>query len=184
MNRTVESDMNISIWLFNNLVWPMCKENGLFSGDLIRMEGRPDVELANMLDYHSGIDGWHIHKINGIRGIASRVQWRGGEDWRTFTIRVARKSGVATEYQKRNLAINSQNGWLYPFITLQAYAKTKQGPILSIGVIKTTTLYSYITKIGLENINSRWAYDGKAKFAYITWDELLKNGYDVKIVNG
>jgi len=86
--------------------------------------------------------------------------------------------------KKRNLAINSQNGWLYPFITLQAYAKTKQGPILSIGVIKTTTLYSYITKIGLENINSRWAYDGKAKFAYITWDELLKNGYDVKIVNG
>jgi hypothetical protein len=47
------------------------------------------------------------------------VQW--GNARNTFTIRYKRASGAKTEYQKRSEAILNNKGYLYPYLTIQAY---------------------------------------------------------------
>ncbi|GAG64319.1 unnamed protein product, partial [marine sediment metagenome] len=66
-NQKVKDDMAWSSKLFNEQVWPAIKPF-LDYGELMSMEGRPDIELAKQLDMKAGIDGWQIHK-DGIRGI-------------------------------------------------------------------------------------------------------------------
>jgi hypothetical protein len=172
MNNAVSSDMAWSSVLFLDRVWPLCKGR-LGGGELMQMEGRPDTELARMLDMRAGIDGWHL-RDEGMRGIASRIQK--GNDWRTFTIRMKRDSGATTEYEKRNTAING--GWIYPRITIQAYAQTEKGPILSIGIAYTSDIIGFINK-GLHRIRNI----NNATFAVCEWIKMKTNGYRVDIID-
>lgn len=65
-----------------------------------------------------------------------RVQW--GINYKTFTIRYRRASGAVTEYAKRLAAIRGNDGALYPYLTIQAYAdKREQGHLLSYAIVKT-----------------------------------------------
>lgn len=174
MNGNVESDMKWSSKLFVTQVWPLCQK-ACGGGELMRMEGRPDVELAQTLDMMAGIDGWQLH-ADGMRGIASRVQ-AGEKDWSTFTIRMKRDSGATTEFEKRLIAINGERGWIYPHLTIQAYAKTQDGPIISVGIALTKDLIDYIQK--------NHAYEKRtdnATFAVCSWDRMQKLGYGLKIL--
>ncbi len=172
IKSSVAKDMKWSSTLFINQVWPIAKK--YIGGELMQMEGRPDMELATMLDMKAGIDGWNIH-TNGLRGIASRIQ--AGADWRTFTIRESRDSGAETEFEKRKRAIES-NEWLYPAITIQAYAQTQTGPILSIGITHTTTIIKYI-KDGCSYIRPTC----NARFYVCEWDKMSKNNYKVLVID-
>jgi hypothetical protein len=137
------------------------------------MENRPDVELAKKLDMKAGIDGWHIHRI-GMRGIASRVQI--GKPWNSFTIRLSRDSGAKTEYAKRLAAIEQpRHGWMFPSITVQAYAESKTGPVISCGITKTVDIIQYI-KDGM-HVTRRTK---NASFAVCFWNKMQASGYEVK----
>ena len=171
MLAEVEKDLAWSTVLFENKVWPIIKDI-MGGGDLIKMESRPDSELALELDQKSGIDGWHICN-NGIRGIASRIQ-KGDKAWNTFTIRLSRDSGTKTEYEKRLEAISGDKGWIYPHITVQAYSKTEDGPILSVGVARTEDIMCYI-KEG----NNKTNRTTNAVFAVCPWDSMKQKGYKV-----
>jgi len=140
----------------------------------MRMEGRPDSELSTILDMYAGVDGWHI-KENNLRGIASRIQI--GTDWKTFTIRMMRDSGACTEYEKRKFAINSDKGWLYPQITIQAYSQTKEGPILSCGISRTVDIIQFI-----DNKLHKSRRTSNALFAVCSWAEMIAAGYNVKVL--
>ena len=181
MPKDVASDMSWSSSLFHNEVWPIIRPL-VGNGDLLQMEGRPDIELANLLDQKSGIDGWHIHK-NGMRGIASRVQVSNPRrPYNTFTIRLSRRSGAKTEYEKRSLAISNENcqGWIYPFFTVQAYAASTQGPVISCGIAKTIDLFDYIAR-GLwdDCLPTR---EGDAKFYVCDWEMMRRSGYEVWVL--
>jgi hypothetical protein len=173
MNSDVKSDMKWSSHLFLTQVWPMCK-GPLGGGDLMRMEGRPDMELAKTLDMKAGIDGWQLHN-DGMRGIASRVQ--AGKEWSSFTVRMRRDSGATTEYEKRLAAIQDGRGWLYPHVTIQAYAQTQEGPIVSVGIVLTKDLIGFI-----QNGYSYKKRTGNALFAVCMWDKIESAGYPMKII--
>lgn len=174
MDNQVQSDMDWSSVLFTDQVWPVIKKH-VGGGELMRMEGRPDIELAQKLDILSGIDGWHIHQ-RGMRGIASRVQQ--GFAYNTFTIRTSRDNGAETEYAKRVEAISSDGGWIFPHLTVQAYVKTKNGPILSVGIAKTADIIEFIEK-GLHKMRRT----SNAEFAVCCWGEMKKHGYKVIVAN-
>lgn len=172
MQADVAADMSWSSALFQSQVWPLIMKSGKF-GDLIQMEGRPDVELARQLDMRSGIDGWEMTLNGGMRGIAARIQ-KTDKSWRSFTIRMSRNNGAATEYQKRLRAITCGNGLIYPHLTVQAYARTHSGPIIEIGICKTFDLIQFI-KQGNHEIKPVH----NAKFAACYWDKMNEKNMEV-----
>lgn len=140
-------------------------------GDLVNIETN-DSLLANMFDQYSGIDAFQIVK-GQLRGVAIRVQW--GNAWNTFTIRYKRASGAKTEYQKRSEAILSNNGYLYPYLTIQAYLDKRgdASDILSCCVIKTEDLYKYLFA-NMPSLKSRKCPEGN-EFLYVGFDDLVKS---------
>lgn len=176
MSKAVARDMSWSATLFIEQVWPLIVKQ-LGGGELLQMEGRPDTQLARMLDMKAGIDGWHISG-EGMRGIASRVQ-ETTRPWNTFTVRMSRTSGATTEFEKRCLALKQVGrGWIYPSITVQAYAATKDGPVLTCGIAQTCDIIEFIER-GLHKMNKTT----NASFAVCHWDKMKNNGYRVEIIN-
>lgn len=165
-------DLSRSGDAFTSVVWPTVRPH-LDGGDLLLMEGRPDVELARLLDMKAGIDGWQIHP-QGMRGIASRVQV--GRAWDTFTIRLSRDSGAATEFSKRRDAISSGR-WVYPAVTVQAYLGGWDGPVLSVGVALTKDIIAFI-EAGLHEVRRT----SNASFAVASWAAMRRAGYRVKVL--
>lgn len=139
--------------------------------------------VLNMFDYYSGIDAIHIYN-NQMRGIAVRVQWS-NKSWNTFTIRYKRANGSKTEYKKRREAIYGNNGWFYPFLTIQAYFdKRDDNPkMLSFGIVRTKDLYDYIedNKTKIES-KLRVCPEGNS-FIYVSFKDLQKAGKKIIIKN-
>ncbi len=176
MSYDVAQDMKWSAKLFCEQIWPLIRPY-VDGGDLLKMEGRPDIQLANELDMKAGIDGWHING-KGMRGIASRVQ-EASCPWNTFTVRMSRDSGATTEFEKRKIALEDiERGWIYPAITVQAYVATKEGPILSCGIAKTSDIIAFVTN-DLHYIKST----SNAQFAVCNWEKMQSQGYKVKIIS-
>lgn len=117
--------------------------------------------MATALDTLAGVDLWYVANRE-VYPVASRVQY--GRAWNTFTIRYSRRSGVATEYQKRVTSILS--GSLYPRITIQAYIQG--GQLLAAAAVDTEHLIHKATE-HLHQIRVNGA-DG-ASFIYVSWDQ-------------
>lgn len=119
-------------------------------GELVSIE-LEDEQIAKWFDIYSGIDAFH--KLNNqLRGVAIRCQWknptwRGTYPFDTFTIRYSRKTGTKTEYAKRMEAIYGNMGYLYPYLTIQAYFDDKENPnrIMSFAIVKTEDLYRFVS---------------------------------------
>jgi hypothetical protein len=121
-----QKDLDWSANAFSSLIWPVLSE--IIGGELIHVEQITEISFAKDFDQLSGIDAWHIIKDKAIRGIASRVQEcpLQFKPYNTFTIRKERNnSKYPTDYEKRKKAINSNKGWLYPHLTIQAYISSK-----------------------------------------------------------
>lgn len=170
-------DLDKSTKLWQTLVWPVVR-GALRGGELLRMEGSPE-KIAYLLDVRAGIDGFQVHDTHGLRGIASRVQVT-SRPYNTFTIRTERESGVDTEYIKRRDAITSQDGWLYPALTIHAYVKTWDGPLLSAGVAYTSDIIECIER-GWCTFNSV-TRNGAATFAVVDWQEMKSRDFRVAII--
>lgn len=149
----------------------------ILKGEFEVVEGETVDHLAKLLDMLAGIDVWHVDKINGIRGIALRIQ-TGEKNWHTFTIRSVRDSGAKTEFEKRKYAI--ENGYLYPYLTVQAYI-TKDNKLVSFAVAKTKDIIEMIDN-GCANIQHTGRNQiGQAQFYVIDWYEMKKQGYKMEI---
>jgi hypothetical protein len=171
MGNNVKQDMTDSATAFESLIWPVVLP-WVGGGNLLQMENISDSKFASILDMKAGIDGWQIHS-DGMRGIASRIQ-QGDKAWNTFTVRMARDSGAKTEYEKRTIAIETGK-YIYPYLTIQAYIRTWEGPILSIGLAKTVDIISFIA-CGLHTLRRT----SNAEFAVCPWDDMNDNKYHVK----
>lgn len=145
-----------------------CKEFAYCSFRTI--ESRTKDELRNDLDARAGIDAYQRWPV-AMRGIASRVQ-SDGINHRTFTIRESRPSGVSTEYQKRLQVIKRRDeGFLYPYWTVQAYMSEVGGDLLSVAVAKTVELYQFIEQqeSGGRKLPRNVAKNGGQTFIYVGW---------------
>lgn len=173
MYELFTKDMDWSSALFANLVWPLLRDR-IGGGELLQMENRPDHDLAQVLDTKAGIDAFQV-RGDLMRGIACRCQV--GTDYRTFTIRKSRHSGTRTEYDKRLEAISSPGCCLFPALTIQAYAKTETGPILSAGAAYTKDVFSFIQegKAGTKPVNN-------ATFWVVPWRDFEMSGRKIEIV--
>jgi hypothetical protein len=173
-------DLSDSVFDFQRLVKPKIAELNFMRGEIISIEIVTDVKfkyLANKFDQLSGIDAWQIVEPEGIKGIASRIQW-GLKPWNTFTIRYQRCTGRETEYNKRKKAMDSGD-WLYPFYTIQAYIETRRiGKLISLAIAKTKDIFAMIEKKQCyEKPNSD---DGNI-FKIVSWSAMKLQNYDIKI---
>lgn len=141
------------------------------------VEGVTVEELADNLDKLAGIDVFHIDKLRGMRGIASRIQ-PSNKNWHTFTIRHKRQSGARTEYEKRKYAI--ENNYLYPYLTLQAYT-TKDNILIAYALARTRDIIEMIDK-GYYKTNETGKYQcGQASFFVVDWYEMKEKGCKIFI---
>ena len=165
------SDANKDFSLFRNELLSHIK------GDLVDIETK-DTELAKLFDQYSGIDA--VQVVNRqLRAVAIRVQW--GKAWDTFTIRYKRKNGSKTEYQKRAEAILNDRGYLYPYLTIQAYLD-KRGDatsLLSCGVVKTKDLYQYMFA-NMPLIQTKPCPEGNT-FLYVSFEELERDKANILV---
>lgn len=151
VSRDVERDNEKGIrdaYRILSLLAMHCKEFGSHS----KFEVFPTLNgnrTYSYLDQIAGYDGLQIGR-SAIRGFALRVQWE--KDYRTFSIREGRPTNATTEYEKRRLAVeHSNDGYMFPHWTIQAYADCPGGDILSIGLAKTRELYPWIKQIELND---------------------------------
>ncbi|MDI9548437.1 MAG: hypothetical protein QM346_12650, partial [Chloroflexota bacterium] len=125
----------------------------------------------------AGIDEWLIHASGSIRGIASRVQ-RDGTLWRTHTLRSRLWSGMETELQKRNRAIDDD--WLYPTLSIHGYLTEDGETLLGFALVKTRDLMVLINKAIQNGQRPRPARDEDGKtnwFNWAYWYEFKHAGY-------
>jgi hypothetical protein len=127
---------------FLNIVWPEISIVPLIGGGALRsVEAVTDRGFAKELDFLAGIDAWQIltQPASSMRGIASRVQWGAAHD--SFSIRTSSRYGQETEFQKRLHAVrNTEEGYIYPHFTVQAYLEARQGQLISAAAVRTKDL--------------------------------------------
>lgn len=169
------NDMNWTSGLFEQHVWPSISEL-CGGGEIITMEISVD-QLADAFDKHSGIDAWQVTPDSGMRGIGSRIQ-RIKDDVRpydSFTVRAKRFNGVKTEFAKRKEAVESNRGFVYPYLTVQAYVREQDNQLLSAAVCKTADLIWFI-----ENGYSQENQTTNAAFYVCFWRDMVKAGVKIK----
>lgn len=164
---------------FVRVVWPAvqrtCAE--LRESTLRMVEGNAQNHIAYELDVYAGIDAYQRTAF-GLRGITSRVQW--GKDYHTFTVRIERPNGARTEYGKRITSLQQDNeGFLYPFWTIQAYIDRPGGTLLSAGLAKTRELYHSIEqrKASGHPCEERPAGKGGERFLVVRWEDYRRAGH-------
>lgn len=175
-----ETDLTDSAYDFLKIVYPRLKQLNFIRGNLIPIEAATDIKFKNLaqkFDQLAGIDVWQIVENEGIKGIASRIQW-GEKAWNTFTIRKSRSSGAKTEYEKRLYAIET-NEWIYPYYTIQAYiSERRTGRLISMAITKTVDIFDIIKKGNyIEKINKQ---DNNV-FMIVSWEEMKQHNYKIKI---
>lgn len=135
-----------------------------------------ETNIAAMFDQYSGVDALHLANRQ-LRLVALRVQWC--RNWATFTIRYKRRSGAATEYMKRVEAIQSDKGWLYPHLTVQAYLDKRgdASEILGCGIVKTKDLYDHI-HLNMPNLQIQRCNEGN-QFLVVPFCDLQRARKDI-----
>lgn len=177
LRSDVKRDMNKSTPDFLRIVWPVLQEKcpELRGGRIQSVEGK-DKELAADLDILAGIDAYQRWD-RAMRGIACRVQWE--RNYRSFTVRTSRPHGTDTEYQKRLAVLKRRDeGFLYPYWTIQAYLAQPGGRLLSVALAKTAELYLWIEQYekNVAPLPRRVAKNGGEGFLYVSWDHYRLSG--------
>jgi len=178
----VEKDLKDSAYDFMRVVLPKIID-WMGGGEIIPIEQEVTERIYKIFDSLAGFDIIQIKDKEGIRGIASRVQWGWMDDFGcqnpTITIRKSRPSGIPTEYQKRKTAIESKAGLLFPYYQSQAYIAPprRKGNLLYVCLVRTVDLYDYIAKFS-KSIKTRTAKDGNVFYA-IQISDLKQAGYHI-----
>lgn len=167
-----KAQLSWSSEVFDRLVRP--EASRLLGGQFEIVEAVTATGVAKTLDVLSGVDLWLVRDGQGVRAVASRVQ-KTFKSWRTFTIRKARDSGAATEYEKRKHAFEHE--YLYPHLTLQAYVNQQADQLLGFAAMRTRSLWAMI-EAGQCTVNRTGAnQNGQASFYVVRWDDVGPAGY-------
>lgn len=145
----------------------------LRGGRILPVEGSDD-EVCKMLDVTCGTDYFQVYDKSGlVYGVASRVQYT--KNYRSFTIRKARQSGVETEFEKRKRAV--ERGGIYPVLTMQMYTDGQK--IHGLAIVKTVDLIAFVDRGCAVERKTGTDKVGQASFYVCYWDDMRKAGYNV-----
>lgn len=161
-------DFNVSIekssTIFEQLCVPELKKE--FNCEFISIEKNQDIHSHKIMDTMAGIDALAFKKDEGVRGVASRIQY--GKVWNTFTIRKSRESGVTTEFEKISKAIEDDN--MRSFYTVHAYVNHNN--IEAMAICLTKSLFQLIRdgKFTVKKTNPD--QKGQAEFYVVKWSDF------------
>jgi hypothetical protein len=172
LNSTVYKDTNETAIIFDKLLKPKLVD--LLGGDVENIENNKKDKMSMAFDRYAGIDAWLIKGDEGIRGIASRIQF-GNTNWRSFTIRKERETGHITEFEKRKYAI--EHNWIYPYWIIQAFISKDKQKILGFAVAKMQDIIEIINRDLCYERKSGDDQIGKTSFYVIDWDIIKNNNY-------
>lgn len=151
----------------------------LNGGEIHPVEG-DDNKICQILDQTCGMDYLQVYKDRNLTwGIASRIQTYNpaSKPFNSFTVRKARESGAATEYEKRRDAI--ARGGIYPYLTMQAYVNEDTGEIDSLAIARTVDIMDFVDSGKASERHTKADKIGQAAFFVAYWDDLEKSGYKV-----
>ena len=176
--ETIDKDLGKSANDFEIYVKPHVLR--LLKGKIKTVEGVTDDWMTRMLDVIGGVDAWYIDNEKGIRGIASRCfnankDWR--KEWASFTIRLSRGTKNKTEYLK--LVESLEEGWLYPYWTIQAYINHESKRLVAFAIAKTEDVLDMIEKGKCEERKTKHLKTGESSFYVIKWQEMRDAGYKI-----
>lgn len=172
---TLTENLSNSAYDFQRAVWPVVKE-WVGAEDLYPSE-TDSGPFAAVADIFAGIDAWVLDK-NGVRGVASRIQYvLGGPTYVSFTIRARLPSGWPTELDKRLQALSKpEEGYLFPMFTVQAYLnEPRTGDPEYICMVKTKDLFDHVARHRDELPVRRNRHDG-SEFLVVWCERLLEDG--------
>ena len=175
--KEIEDRISELSTIFEHTLWPIVKRY-VGGGRVLVTEVHAGDSMRAALDVCAGIDAFQVNDT-GVRAIASRIQQ--GRDYRSYTIRTRSRGGNETEIDKRTRATQSNDGYMYPHLTIQAYMSAGYTlPVLSIGIVRTRDLYHALS---LRDWPRRRNSDG-SEFVFLHWDELTESGIKVVQIAG
>lgn len=155
-------------------IWPAYQAQ---FGDPVPVESVTANDFARELDVRSGIDMWLMSRDGHMRGLASRVQW-GDKSWDTFTVRMKRVSGYATEFDKRVAQIATP-GTVWPWYFCHGYMSKDRTRLIAAALARTADVIAAVQfGIGFEKPNSE---DG-TRFWCVPWRDLAGTGAQLQVV--
>jgi hypothetical protein len=190
MDERVRRDLERSRAAFQQHCWPRIRPQ--FGADarlqvVERVHGA-EAELAKVLDVDGGVDAYVVTAAEGVRAIASRVQFGVEQYFKTFTIRLRRSSGVMTELDKLWRAV--RHGATRPQLHLHAYVSETGRDFKALAMMPTITLLRSIFGPGRDGLNrdapaSPWGVRStdNAVFLHATWADLLAEDLPVTIIH-
>lgn len=180
MTEKWKEELAYSTYINQKYVFPIIREwlqNKIESVE----DKRTDHKIIKLLDSFAGIDAIEVDPNKGIRGIALRCQWVSNKRFDSFTVRHTRANGFATEFGKRLFQMISEQGWIYPALTVQSYfqknGRERTEELLSVGMTMTRSIYEVIHSQDFQLFTSQ---DGN-KYAAVGWDQMVRLGYHVNI---
>lgn len=179
MRSDVAFDMEWSSKAFVDVVWPRIR-HWFGESDVIPVETVTEAAFAKQLDIDAGVDFWVVRKNKGLTPVASRIQLikPGAMPYNSFTIRASRPKGKETEMHKRLRAIReSDRGYLYPHVTIQAFLKKADLTFMSVAGVLTKDLYCHIDQYSINR-----ARNGGETFKIAYWAQLRKLGAKIKTI--
>lgn len=177
MREAVKRDLDNSADCFERLVWP--KIRSACGGGAIKPVETLPGEWPDMFDQLTGIDAWQIvGDGEGLRGIASRVQWPKRGCAGTTTIRLERPTtGVMTEWEKNDNAVkNWPRGFLSAFLRVHAYVDPARDRLLGVCIVENWRMIRHIQGAGAYGPREAGEPGTRdhARFAYLPWAELKR----------
>lgn len=155
---------------FRDQVWPLVREH-LGGGDLEPVESVTDSRFATHLDTLGMTDAWQVVSPLGLRGLATRIQWRDSSGvFPTWTVRYELPSGQPTEYHK----LIADGEWHRPSFVIQAYLETRGGAVIAAACIATADLRALLLE-GLHGQPLPNGRDGNL-FVPVRWDIAERRG--------
>lgn len=119
---------------FRRAVWPHFAD-ALGGGELVPVETVTESSFATLLDTLGMTDVWQVIRPQGMRSLATRVQW-GGVNYRSWTVRCQLPTGNPTEWHK----LTQYGEWQLPQYVIQAYLDKRGGTLIEAAAIKTRHL--------------------------------------------
>lgn len=193
--QSINNKIKESALAFHEKLWPKISKH-LGGGRIVHVESVSDSDFfKQVLDAYGGIDAWHIDDDRHlVRGIASRMQ-RTKRVFKTITIRFRRRSGHATEIDKRMQCLLQPGNWLHPSVLIQGYfAPTEQGygDVMAVAiarmedVIKTIvngkrgTGYANPCDWYCDTTSQKYGNNDATEFAIVPVATLVRHGCKVK----
>lgn len=180
LEQTIEKEKE---WF--SILEPELKKHFFKGGFFYMVENNKQCDFNYYLDCNAGIDIWYCSDSKYIVGIASRIQkykknkYGRVVEYKTFTIRKKRESGVKTEYEKRKDAMAF--GYIYPKYTVQAYLSEDKDTIKAFAIAKTRDILEYISKNDKLTNNTGADQIGQAEFYVIDWYKFKESNFDIFI---